>query len=38
MSTEIVIATYRPHDGNDEACREWTRQHLPTLRKDEFAT
>jgi len=38
MSGQIVIATYRPHAGNDEALRELIREHLPTLRKYELAT
>jgi len=38
MSTEIVIATYKPHAGNDEALRALIREHLPTLRKYELAT
>ena len=38
MSAQIVIATYKPHDGNDEALRELIRDHLPTLRKYELAT
>jgi len=38
MSAQIVIATYRPHDGNDEALRDLIREHLPTLRKYELAT
>ena len=38
MSTEIVIAMYKPHDGNDEALRALIREHLPALRKYELAT
>lgn len=38
MSAQIVIATYKPHDGNDEALRDLIRQHLPALRKYELAT
>lgn len=38
MGAQIVIATYRPHDGNDEALQALIRKHLPTLRKYELAT
>jgi len=38
MTAQIVIATYKPHDGNDEALRALIREHLPTLRKYELAT
>ena len=38
MSAQIVIATYKPHNGNDEALRALIREHLPTLRKYELAT
>jgi hypothetical protein len=38
MSAQIVIAAYRPHDGNDEALRALIREHLPALRKYELAT
>lgn len=38
MSAKIVIAMYRPHEGNDEALRDLIREHLPTLRRYELAT
>jgi len=38
MSAQIVIATYRPNAGNDEALRNLIREHVPTLRKYELAT
>ncbi len=38
MSAQIVIATYKPHAGNDEALRDLIREHLPALRKYELVT
>jgi len=38
MTTEIVIAMYRPHEGKTDELYMPLRDHLPTLRRLELAT
>lgn len=36
--SHLVIACYRPKDGQDGALRELLREHVPTLRREGLAT
>ena len=38
MSPELVIATYRPHEGKDKEMLRLIQQHIPTLRKLDLIT
>jgi len=38
MTTEIVIAMYRPHAGKTDQLCGLIREHVPTLRRLELAT
>ena len=38
MTTKIVIAMYRPHEGRDEELRKMVASHVPTLRRLGFVT
>ncbi len=38
MNPQVVIALYRPNDGQDEALLELVKEHFPTLRRLELVT
>jgi quinol monooxygenase YgiN len=38
MTSQIVIAMYRPHEGKDAQLRELIAKHIPALRKLELIT
>ena len=38
MSSQIVLAMYRPHEGQRDALKALIDVHVPTLREYEFAT
>jgi len=38
MTSEIVFAMYRPHEGKDAELRELIGQHIPTLVRLELVT
>lgn len=38
MSSQLVIAMYKPHEGKDDALRALISEHIPTLKRLELIT